>query len=168
MRMKFLSVLALVAVVSACSDDKNNGAMTDNGAGGVGKYDPNGGANSNGVQPGTEQDLAQNVGDRVRFETNRSDLTAEARATLDRQAAWLKKYANLTVTVEGNCDERGTREYNLALGERRAEAAKRYLIASGIPASRVQTVSYGKERPEVAGSDEQAWAQNRRAVTVVN
>ena len=167
MRMKFLPALAIVLAISACADkDKNAGDTSGMGNGSdVGHI---GGMNSNGVQPGTEQDLAQNVGDRVRFETNHSDLTTEARATLDRQAAWLKKYGNLTVTVEGHCDERGTREYNLALGERRAEAAKRYLVASGIPANRIQTVSYGKERPEVAGSDEQAWAQNRRAVTVVN
>jgi peptidoglycan-associated lipoprotein len=163
--MKFLSVLALVAVVSACSDDNTNG----NAAGmGDGSNIGHAGMNANGVQPGTEQDLAQNVGDRVRFQTNQSDLTTDARATLDRQAAWLKKYANLNVTIEGHCDERGTREYNLALGERRAEAVKRYLIASGISATRIQTVSYGKERPEVVGSDEQAWAQNRRGVTVVN
>ncbi len=166
MRAKFLPVLALVAVIAACSDKDTNGTGNDTGNGAnIG----NGGiVNSNSVQPGTEQDLAKNVGDRVFFVTNTSDLGTEARATLDRQAAWLKKYANLTVTVEGHCDERGTREYNLALGERRAEAVKRYLIASGIPASRIQTISYGKERPAVEGSDEQAWAQNRRGVTVVN
>jgi peptidoglycan-associated lipoprotein len=166
MNTKFLSVLALVVAVSACSSDKT--ADNGSGMGDQNNIGNSGGMTSTGVTPGTEKDLAQNVGDRIHFDTNRSDLNTEARATLDRQAAWLKKYANLTVTVEGNCDERGTREYNLALGERRAEAAKRYLIASGIAASRVQTVSYGKERPEVVGSDEQAWAQNRRDVTVVN
>ena len=118
------------------------------------------------ARPGTQEDLVVNVGDRVFFGFDKSDLTAEARATLDRQAAWLKKYANVRVTVEGHCDERGTREYNLALGERRATAAKNYLVAAGIPADRVKTVSYGKERPAVLGSNETAWAQNRRAVTV--
>ena len=165
MRAKFLPLLALVAAISACSDsDKGTGDNmgNQNNIGHVGS------ANSNGVVPGTEQDFVQNVGDRVLFLTNQSDLAPDARATLDRQAAWLKKYGNLSVTVEGHCDERGTREYNLALGERRAEAVKRYLVASGISASRVQTISYGKERPAVEGSDEQSWSQNRRGVTVVN
>ncbi|MDD3288579.1 MAG: peptidoglycan-associated lipoprotein Pal, partial [Alphaproteobacteria bacterium] len=129
-----------------------------NGANGAGK----------GIaRPGTQEDLTVNVGDRVFFGFNKSDLSPEARATLDRQAAWLKKYATIKVTVEGHADERGTREYNLALGERRAVAAKNYLVAAGITADRVKTVSYGKERPAVLGSNEAAWAQNRRAVAVV-
>ena len=85
-----------------------------------------------------------------------------------QQAAWLKQYPNITVTVEGNCDERGTREYNLALGERRATSAKNYLVALGVDPNRIQTISYGKERPAVLGSDEAAWAQNRRDVTAIN
>jgi peptidoglycan-associated lipoprotein len=169
MRLKLLSVLAIVALVSACSSDKDKNADMANGAGMGGMGSGTMGAGRAGtVTPGTEEDLAQNVGDRVFFATDHSDLSTEARGTLDRQAQWLKKYANLSVTIEGNSDERGTREYNLALGERRADAVRKYLVASGIDASRIQTISYGKERPAVEGNDESAWAQNRRAVTVVN
>jgi peptidoglycan-associated lipoprotein len=120
------------------------------------------------VVPGSQQDLAQSAGDRVFFEFDRSDITSEAQQILERQAAWLQRYPNVTVTIEGHCDERGTREYNLALGERRASAVKNVLVAAGIPASRIATISYGKERPIVLGSDEQAWAQNRVAITTVN
>ena len=94
-------------------------------------------------------------------------IFAEAQQTLTHQAEWLKQYSKVNVTVEGHCDERGTREYNLALGERRAAAAKKYLVGTGIAANRISTISYGKERPAVIGSDESAWSQNRRAVTVV-
>ncbi|SNS60798.1 peptidoglycan-associated lipoprotein [Sphingomonas laterariae] len=119
------------------------------------------------VVPGSKEDFLQQVGsDRVLFATDQYDLSGEARATLDSQAAWLAKYPNVRITIEGHADERGTREYNLALGDRRANSAKNYL-ATKIDAGRISTVSYGKERPEVAGSDEGAWAQNRRAVTVV-
>jgi peptidoglycan-associated lipoprotein len=118
--------------------------------------------------PGSQQDLAQTAGDRVFFEFDRSDITSEAQETLQRQAAWLQRYPNVSVTIEGHCDERGTREYNLALGERRANAAKQVLVAAGIPASRISTISYGKDRPLVPGSTEEAWAQNRVAITTVN
>jgi peptidoglycan-associated lipoprotein len=94
-------------------------------------------------------------------------VSDEARATLDRQASWLQQYSNLSITIEGHADERGTREYNLALGERRANAVKNYLVARGVSGSRINTISYGKERPAVVGSDEASWAQNRRGVTVV-
>jgi len=104
----------------------------------------------------------------VFFGFDKSDLTPEARATLDRQAAWLNQYPRVTISIEGHADERGTREYNLALGERRADAVKKYLTARGVDANRVATISYGKERPQVLGSNEAAWAQNRRGVTVVN
>ena len=155
---KFLCLMAALVLVAACDTTGN-----DNGSAGAN------GANGKGVaaRPGTQEDLVVNVGDRVFFGFDKTDLTAEARATLDRQVVWLKKYAGLKVTVEGHADERGTREYNLALGERRAMAAKNYLVAAGISADRVKTVSYGKERPAVLGSNEAAWAQNRRAVTVV-
>jgi len=103
----------------------------------------------------------------VLFGTDQSDIDADARAILDTQAAWLQRYPNVRATIEGHCDERGTREYNLALGDRRANAAKNYLVAKGIDPSRLTTISYGKERPVALGSDEAAWAQNRRAVTVV-
>jgi peptidoglycan-associated lipoprotein len=121
-----------------------------------------------GVRPGSQQDLEASAGNKVFFNTDKSDITPEARQILQRQADWLKRYPNVTVTVEGHADERGTREYNLALGERRASSVKNVLVALGIPANRVSTISYGKERPAVVGSNEQAWAQNRRGVTVVN
>jgi len=119
------------------------------------------------VAPGTVGDFRQNVGDRVFFDTDSSTVREDGRQTLNRQAEWLKKYGNYQITIEGHCDERGTREYNLALGERRANAARQYLIAQGIPAARLKTVSYGKERPDPVGSDEAAWARNRRAVTAL-
>src|SRR5260221_14475662 len=117
------------------------------------------------VTPGSIADFKQNVGDRVYFDTDQSVVREDGRQTLGKQAEWLKKYTNYPITIEGKCDERGTREYNLALGERRANAARQYLIAQGIPAARIKTISYGKERPDPVGSDEAAWARNRRAVT---
>jgi peptidoglycan-associated lipoprotein len=157
---KFMCLMAVLVLVTACdSTGTNEGAGGANGMGGTG---------AGGVaRPGTQEDLVVNVGDRIFFEFNKSDLSEEARATLDRQSAWLKKYSSLNVTVEGHCDERGTREYNLALGERRAESVKNYLVADGVTAGRVKTISYGKERPAVLGHNEAAWAQNRRGVTVV-
>lgn len=119
------------------------------------------------IIPGSEADLVKNVGDRVFFAFNKSNLSPTARATLQRQAAWLKTHAAVTVRIEGNCDERGTQEYNLALGNRRAHAAKAYLVNLGIAASRITTISYGKERPVALGHNEVAWAQNRNAITVV-
>ena len=127
-----------------------------------------GGVGMGAAVPGSQQDLAQTAGDRVFFEFDRSDISPEAQQTLQRQAQWLQRYPNVTVTIEGHCDERGTREYNLALGERRANAAKQVLIAAGVQASRVSTISYGKDRPVVPGSNEEAWAQNRVAITTVN
>ena len=118
-------------------------------------------------QPGSVEDFKTNVGDRVFFGTDRYDLTAEAQAELQKQATWLKSYPQYRFVIEGHCDERGTREYNLALGERRATAVRNYLVALGIDTNRMQTISYGKERPAVLGSDESAWAQNRRAVIVL-
>lgn len=129
---------------------------------------PGGGAGARNIVPGSQQDLEASAGDRVFFDFDRSDVTPEAQQILARQADWLRRYPNVGVTIEGHCDERGTREYNLALGERRAQAAKNVLVASGIPASRISTISYGKERPIVVGSNEEAWAQNRVAITTVN
>ena len=126
-----------------------------------------GGAGFGSTAPGTQGDLSTNVGDRVFFALDSSSLDGEAQSTLDRQANWLKQYSNVNVVIEGHADERGTREYNLALGERRASAAKNYLVNSGVSSARVSTISYGKERPAVMGSDESAWSQNRRAVTVI-
>ncbi|MGQ3299456.1 peptidoglycan-associated lipoprotein Pal [Reyranella sp.] len=150
--IKALSALAAVFLIAACSN--NNDTQTASAA-------------TTSVTPGSVGDFRQNVGDRVFFDTDSSTVREDGRQTLNRQAEWLKKYGNYQITVEGHCDERGTREYNLALGERRANAARQYLIAQGIPASRIKTVSYGKERPDPVGSDEAAWARNRRAVTAL-
>lgn len=157
MRLKAFCLLAAVSILAACSS-------TPNTAGGAA-----GGATAeSSIRAGSQQDLNAQAGDRVFFAYDRSEIAPEGRATLEKQAAWLKTNASVTVTVEGHCDERGTREYNLALGERRANAVKNVLVALGIPAQRVSTISYGKERPAVVGSTEAAWAQNRRGVTVVN
>jgi peptidoglycan-associated lipoprotein len=122
----------------------------------------------NTTVPGSRADFLQQAGsDTVHFATDSSDLDSEATATLTKQAAWLQKFPNVRVTIEGHCDERGTREYNLALGDRRANSAKNFLVNNGVAASRISVISYGKERPVATGSDEEAWAQNRRAVTVV-
>ncbi len=176
MKNKSLAILlAAVLLVSACSDKENvetsevqvqETVATDDGT------DPMTGArlqgyDAQGVTPGTQQDLVANVGDRVFFGYDRTDIDAEGRATLDRQAQWLQRYPNLTITIEGHADERGTREYNLALGDRRATAVKNYLVAVGVSATRITTISYGKERPAVLGSNPAGWAQNRRGVTVV-
>ena len=117
---------------------------------------------------GSQSDLVVNVGDRVFFGYDRYDLSSQARATLENQARWLSQYPTLNVTVEGHADERGTREYNLALGDRRANSVKNYLIALGVSPSRIQTISYGKERPAVPGSNSTSWSQNRRSVTKIN
>jgi peptidoglycan-associated lipoprotein len=117
--------------------------------------------------PGSQQDLAANAGDRVFFTFDSAQISTEAQQILQRQAQWLQHYPNVSVTIEGHCDERGTREYNLALGERRANAAMNVLRAAGVPAARLATISYGKERPIVPGSTEDAYAQNRVAITVV-
>ena len=119
--------------------------------------------------PGTQQHFAQQMQgrDTIYFDTDKFDIDAEDQAALRQQAQYLQQFANVRATVEGHADERGTREYNLALGERRANAAKNYLVSLGVPANRITVVSYGKERPVALGSNEQAWARNRRAVTIV-
>jgi peptidoglycan-associated lipoprotein len=120
------------------------------------------------IPPGTQEDLVANVGDRVFFDFNSSSVRDDAQTTLDKQAAWLAKYPNVTLQVAGNCDSRGTEEYNLALGNRRAHAAKEFLVAKGVASSRLNTISYGKDRPTALGDDEQAWAQNRNAIASVH
>jgi peptidoglycan-associated lipoprotein len=128
--------------------------------------DATAGLNVGGVgTPGSQQDFATNVGDRVFFETDSSELTPTATATLDKQAIWLSRYNRYTFTVAGHADERGTREYNFALGARRAETVKNYLVAKGITSARMKTISYGKERPVAVCDDISCWSQNRRAVT---
>ena len=120
------------------------------------------------IAPGSQEDLVVNVGDRVFFNYDSSELDGDAKELLQDQVAWLKQYSDVSVIIEGHCDERGTREYNLALGEKRAQSVKNYLISLGINSDRVSTISYGKERPAVVGSNDGAWAQNRRSVTLVN
>ncbi len=153
---KSLAALSAVVLLAAC-DANPNTSGSNSATGGTGGP----------VRPGSQEDLVQNVGDRVFFDYDSASIAGDAQHTLERQAAWLKQYSNINVTIEGHCDERGTREYNLALGERRAAAAKKYLVGLGVAANRVSTISYGKERPAVIGSDESSWSQNRRAVTVV-
>ena len=155
---KSLAVLSAVFLLTACD------SLSGSGAGQSGSGSTAGGTDAYGRQVG---ELAQGVADRVFFELDRSDLTSDAQATLTKQAEWLKQYPKTNITVEGHCDERGTREYNLALGERRASATKRYLVGLGVAANRISTISYGKERPAVIGSDENSWGQNRRAVSVI-
>lgn len=169
-RNLLLMSVALVTL-SACSSDEDKAGMDSSMAGMNGEGlngSEMGTAPVNGVMPGTQQDLVVNVGDRVFFGYDQSDLSAEALATLDRQAAWMKQYSNVMVTIEGHADERGTREYNLALGERRAASVRSYLMSLGVDASRINTISFGKERPAVPESTAAAWSQNRRGVTVVN
>ena len=163
MRYKILGLIAAVALVAACETaSEGGGAQTGGGAKSASTA-----MTAGAIRPGSQEDLVVNVGDRVFFDFDKFNLKADARKTLEKQAAWLKANPSVRVTVEGHCDERGTREYNLALGERRANAAKDYLVSLGVNPGRLKTISYGKERPVAMGSNEAAWAQNRRAVTVV-
>jgi len=123
---------------------------------------------ANAATPGSQQDFVVNVGDRVFFETDQTDLTSQGRATLDKQAQWLSQYSQYSFTIEGHADERGTREYNIALGARRAQSVREYLASRGIAPQRMRTISYGKERPVAVCNDISCWSQNRRAVTVLN
>jgi len=170
--VRTLLIGAVMFTVSACSStDDENAALDANGQSALADGMGTDGAYQDGqgsAAPGTQADLVVNVGDRVFFGYDRYDVSDEARMTLDKQATWLKQYASLSITVEGHADERGTREYNIALGDRRATAVKNYLVAAGVEASRINTISYGKERPAVPGSDETSWTQNRRGVTKVD
>ena len=151
MRMiKAIAAIAALAIVAACSSSDQNPPPA-----------------SASVTPGSIAEFKQNIGDRVYFDTDMSSIREDGRATLAKQAEWLKKYTNYPILIEGKCDERGTREYNLALGERRANAVRQYLVAQGVPAARLKTISYGKERPEAVGSDEGAWARNRVGITAL-
>ena len=157
------ALMGALLLLAACGSNPEpppggpGGPMGPGGPGGVSRFGP-----------GSQQDLAATAGDRVFFPYDRTDISSEAQQILERQAQWLRRYPNVSVTIEGHTDERGTREYNLALGERRAQAVKNVLVALGTPAGRISTISYGKERPEIPHSDEQSYAQNRRGVTVVN
>lgn len=153
MKFKILAVLAALFLVSACETQ----TATAPGSQTIGN-----------PSPGSKEDFIRNVGDRVFFDYDSYQLTPDARATLAKQSTWLKQYSQYRITIEGHCDERGTREYNLALGERRAAAVKSFLASQGIPAQRIGTISYGKERPDPVGSDESAWARQRRGVTTLS
>jgi peptidoglycan-associated lipoprotein len=169
MRMTVLALLGSVLLVVGCESAPTDGAAAD--AGQAAASAPAGavaGRELGAPRPGTSEDFAVNAGDRVFFDFDRHDLSAEARATLQKQALWLRRFPGVSIAIEGHCDERGTREYNLALGERRANAVREYLRALGVEAARMKTISYGKERPVAPGSNEDAWKQNRRAVSVVS
>ncbi len=149
---KLVAVLVAVVGLAACA---NNPAGQQAGVAGS-------------AAPGSAQDFVVNVGDRVFFETDSTELTPQARMTLDKQAQWLQHYNRYSFTIEGHADERGTREYNIALGARRAQAARDYLASRGVQGQRMRTISYGKERPVAVCNDISCWSQNRRAVTVLN
>ena len=154
MYIKILGALSAVALVAACSTPAATPATAPP-------------STSAGIVPGSQEDLVANVGDRVFFDFDKSALREDARTTLDKQAAWLARYGSVNVQIAGNCDERGTEEYNLALGNRRANSAASYLKAKGVAGARMTTISYGKDRPSAQGSTEEAWAQNRNAITSV-
>jgi peptidoglycan-associated lipoprotein len=152
---RFAVALVAALAAAACANKTN-----ELGAGGVG--------GAGAASPGSQQDFVVNVGDRVFFESDSTDLTSQSRATLDKQAQWLSTYNRYAFIIEGHADERGTREYNIALGARRAQAVRDYLASRGVEPSRMRTISYGKERPVAVCNDISCWSQNRRAVTVLN
>jgi peptidoglycan-associated lipoprotein len=148
--LKLAAVLAVALSMGACANKSLNDSM------------------ANAATPGSQQDFVVNVGDRVFFESDQTDLSPQAVATLDKQIQWLQTYPRYQFTIEGHADERGTREYNIALGARRAQSVKAYMTAHGIDPGRMRTISYGKERPVAVCNDISCWSQNRRAVTVLN
>ncbi len=152
---RLLAVGLVAGVLGACANDQNS--QTDQLTGRDGS-----------VTPGTHRDFAVNVGDIVYFTTDSSELTPEATATLQKQAVWLQQYSQYTITIEGHADERGTREYNIALGARRATTVRNFLAQNGVNGARIRTISYGKERPVAVCDDISCWSQNRRAQTVLN
>jgi len=152
--LRLVGLLAMALSIGACA--KNNPAEGPAAA------------NASAAVPGSQQDFVVNVGDRVFFETDSSELTQQAVGTLERQAQWLRAYPRYTFLIEGHADERGTREYNIALGARRAQAVRDYLASHGVQAHRMRTLSYGKERPVAICDDISCWSQNRRSVTVLN
>jgi peptidoglycan-associated lipoprotein len=157
MKFKALGAFAGLALLAACSSTPAPAPSASSS-----------GAETTGPAPGSEQDLVANVGDRVFYDFNKSTLSSDADTTLGRQAAWLAKYPSVNVLVAGNADERGTETYNLALGKRRADTARDYLVAQGVAATRVSTISYGKSCPVAAGNDDASYQQNRNAITSVS
>jgi peptidoglycan-associated lipoprotein len=154
---KFVVFIGAALALAACANKPGAGGAGGLGAGGIGS-----------ATPGSAQDFVVNVGDRIFFETDQTDISSNNRVTLDKQAQWLQQYPRNNVTIEGHADERGTREYNIALGARRATNTKNYLVSRGIAPNRIRTISYGKERPVAVCNDISCWSQNRRAVTVLN
>jgi peptidoglycan-associated lipoprotein len=166
---RLTAICATIALLlTACASDTTNPNTAGTGAYGTGGISNAGlrGPGGRGA-PGSQEDLTQSAGDRIYFDTDQSQVTSDASAILDRQAQWLQQNAQINVWVAGNCDERGTEEYNLALGQRRANADRDYLVSRGIDGRRIQTISYGKSRPVDPSSTEDAWAHNRNAITSV-
>ncbi len=163
MKLRVFSVFAAVAMLAACAQAPQSTA-TKAGAGQVAAQP----APTKGPVAGSPADFVSNVGNTVYFDFDKSNLRPDAQAVLAKQVAWLKQYPAYKITIQGNCDERGTREYNLALGARRANSAKKYMVTNGIAASRISTISFGKERPVCVASTEKCWAENRRDVTVIS
>ena len=164
--LKVAAIFVAALFVAACESEQTTsqqtgGTATQRQATGPTTTQP-------GPTPGTQAHLVATIGDKVYFDYDKYDLKPQARQTIEKWAAYMKQFPAISVTIEGHCDERGTREYNLALGERRANAVKSALVQQGIPASRVATISYGKERPAALGSNEAAWSQNRRGAMVIN
>jgi peptidoglycan-associated lipoprotein len=159
MKLKIVMTLAAALLLGACASDEEAPTADASGTGGGTAGQP---------PAGSVEEFQVNIGDRVFFDYDSYELRPDAQDTLQQQASWLQQYGQYSVTIEGHCDERGTREYNLALGERRANAVRNYLVALGVDGNRIQTISYGKERPAVEGHDEVAWSQNRRGVTVLS
>ena len=171
---KFLTAAAavlLITGVSACASKRTPGPGDGDVSGPAGPAGPAGPGGVEGTTtapiPGSEQDFVVNVGDRVYFDFDQYDIRSDARPILDAQAAWLMRWSSVRVRIEGNADERGTREYNFALGGRRAAAVRDYLVSRGVNPARIETISYGKERPIDPGSNEEAWARNRNAHTAI-
>jgi peptidoglycan-associated lipoprotein len=148
----FVALLAAALAVAGCANKPNDTVQSS----------------ANAAAPGSQQDFVVNVGDRVFFESDSSELTPQSAATLEKQAQWLQAYSHYTFTIEGHADERGTREYNIALGARRAQTVREYLASRGVQPQRMRTISYGKERPVAVCNDISCWSQNRRAVTLLN
>jgi peptidoglycan-associated lipoprotein len=183
MRLKALSAISALLFVAACATPpeetqtstgggtattSSSSSTTTASTGSASATTAKAMVKPKGPAAGSQEDLVVNVGDRVFFGYDKYTIKPRARGTLERQAAWLRRNPSVTITVEGHCDERGTREYNLGLGQRRADAVKKYLVALGVSENRVATISYGKERPVAMGSNDDAWTQNRRGVTRIN
>ena len=159
--VRFVAIVATMFALAACSTaEKPDDTLLQGGLGANGRGGP--------TTPGSARDFSQNVGDIVYFSTDQTDLTPEAQQTLSNQARWLQQYSQYSITIEGHADERGTREYNIGLGSKRAESVRAFLARNGVSAGRIRTISYGKERPVAVCNDISCWSQNRRAQTVLN